>query len=405
VPSFGRYSAKPAGKRAICLFGVGKNHRATVQWHRAVVGGGRKYCVDSFELADNKQAIQGRQTMKTRSLSFCLLLWTLFFSAWTLAAVELNEDVPETYIVKKGDTLWGISGMYLKEPWLWPELWDANPQIANPHLIYPGDELYLVWVDGRPHLRMRRGREVKLSPNMRVSPLNLAIPVIPLDQIGPWLVRNRVMDAEDINDSAYIVAGDERRLISGPGDTIYGRGPFPDGERAYGIYRIGQNFIDPVTQEYLGYEVRDIGNAKLVSSNRDDITQLDITRISEEVMNGDRLLPLEERVLDASFHPRAPDREIVGGIMIAVEGGLTQIGDMSIVVINKGKREGLEIGNVLVVYQAGKHVYDKVSQSNVVLPDTRAGLAMVFEAYEKVSFAIILKTSRPLKVFDVVKNP
>jgi hypothetical protein len=376
-----------------------------VQWHRAVVGGGRKYCVDSFELADNKQAIQGRQTMKTRSLSFCLLLWTLFFSAWTLAAVELNEDVPETYIVKKGDTLWGISGMYLKEPWLWPELWDANPQIANPHLIYPGDELYLVWVDGRPHLRMRRGREVKLSPNMRVSPLNLAIPVIPLDQIGPWLVRNRVMDAEDINDSAYIVAGDERRLISGPGDTIYGRGPFPDGERAYGIYRIGQNFIDPVTQEYLGYEVRDIGNAKLVSSNRDDITQLDITRISEEVMNGDRLLPLEERVLDASFHPRAPDREIVGGIMIAVEGGLTQIGDMSIVVINKGKREGLEIGNVLVVYQAGKHVYDKVSQSNVVLPDTRAGLAMVFEAYEKVSFAIILKTSRPLKVFDVVKNP
>ena len=343
--------------------------------------------------------------MKRRSLSICLLLWTLFFSAWTMAVVELNEEVPETYIVKKGDTLWGISGMYLKEPWLWPELWDANPQINNPNLIYPGDELYLVWIDGRPHLRMRRGREVKLSPNMRVSPLNLAIPVIPLDQIGPWLVRNRVMDAEDINDSAYIVAGDERRLISGPGDTIYGRGPFPDGERAYGIYRIGQNFIDPVTKEYLGYEARDIGNAKLVSSNRDDVTQLEVTRIAEEVMNGDRLLPLEERVLDASFLPRAPDREIVGGVMIAVEGGLTQIGDMSIVVINRGKREGLEIGNVLAVYQAGRHVYDKTSQSNVALPDTRAGLAMVFEAYEKVSYAIILKTSRPLQVFDVVKNP
>lgn len=343
--------------------------------------------------------------MNNRSLSVCLLFLSLLFSAWTLAAVELNENVPETYIVKKGDTLWGISGMYLKEPWLWPELWDANPQIDNPHLIYPGDELYLVWIDGRPHLRMRRGRDVKLSPNMRVTPLDLAIPAIPLDQIGPWLIKNRVMDADEINSSAYIVAGDERRLISGPGDTIYGLGPFPDGERTYGIYRIGQNFIDPLTKEYLGYEVRDIGNAKLLSSNRDKVTQLEVTRIAEEVMNGDRLLPLEERVLDATFHPRAPDKEIEGGIMIAVEGGLTQIGDMSIVVINKGKRDGLQIGNVLAVYQAGRHVYDKISQTNVVLPDTRAGLAMVFEAYEKVSFAIILKTSRPLQVFDVVKNP
>jgi hypothetical protein len=342
--------------------------------------------------------------MRTRLLTACLLSLSLFFSAWA-AALELNNDAPQTYIVKKGDTLWGISGMYLQEPWLWPELWQVNPQIQNPHLIYPGDELYLVWVDGRPQLRMNRGRDVKLTPDMRVQPLNLAIPVIPLDQIGPWLVRNRVMDATDLNSSAYIVAADERRLISGPGDTIYGRGPFPDGERAYGIYRVGQNFIDPVTKENLGYEVRDIGSAKLVSSNRDDVTQLEITRIAEEVMDGDRLLPLEERVLDSSFHPRAPDKEIVGGVMIAVEGGLTQIGDMSIVVINRGKREGIEIGNVLAVYQAGEHVFDKTSQSNVVLPDTRAGLAMVFEAYEKVSFAIILKTSRPLKVFDVVKNP
>jgi len=343
--------------------------------------------------------------MKTRSLSLCLLLLSLLFSVWTQAAVELNEDVPETYIVKKGDTLWGISGMYLREPWLWPELWEANPQIDNPHLIYPGDELYLVWVDGQPRLRMRRGRDVKLNPNMRVTPLDLAIPVIPLDQIGPWLVNNRVMDVPSINNSAYIVAGDERRLISGPGDTIFGRGPFPDGERAFGIYRIGQNFVDPVTQESLGYQVRDIGSANLVSSNRDEITQLEITRITEEVLTGDRLLPFEERVIDATFHPRAPAQKIEGGVMIAVEGGLTQIGDMSIVVINKGKRDGLEIGNVLAVYQAGKHVYDKISETNVVLPDTRAGLAMVFESFEKVSYAIILKTSRPLKVFDVVKNP
>lgn len=343
--------------------------------------------------------------MKTRSLSACLLLLSLFFSAWTQAAVELNENVPETYIVKKGDTLWGISGMYLKEPWLWPELWDANPQIDNPHLIYPGDELHLVWVDGQPRLRMSRGRDVKLNPNMRVTPLDLAIPVIPLDQIGPWLVSNRVMDAADINSSAYIVAGDERRLISATGNTIYGRGPFPDGERAFGIFRLGDKFVDPATQEFLGYQVRDLGSANLVSSNRDEITTLEITRITEEVLAGDRLLPYEERIIDASFHPRAPAREIEGGVMIAVEGGLTQIGDMSIVVLNKGKRDGLEIGNVLAVYQTGEHVFDKIAQTNVALPDNRAGLAMVFESFEKVSYAIILKTSRPLKVFDVVKNP
>ena len=343
--------------------------------------------------------------MKTRSLSICLLLFSLLLSGWTQAAVELNEDVPETYIVKKGDTLWGISGMYLKQPWLWPELWDANPQIDNPHLIYPGDELYLVWVDGQPRLRMRRGGEVKLTPTMRVGELDLAIPIIPLDQIGPWLKRNRVMDAEGINNSAYIVAQDERALIGGPGDTIYGRGPFPDDERLYGIYRIGQNYIDPVTKEYLGYQVKDIGSAKLMSSNRDAVTSLEIARITEEVRIGDRLLPQEERILDASFHPQAPEQEIEGGVMIAVEGGLTQIGDMSVVVINRGKRDGLRIGNVLAVYQAGKHVYDKVANSNVVLPDTRAGLAMVFESYEKVSYAIILKTTRPLEIFDLVKNP
>ncbi len=250
--------------------------------------------------------------MKTRSLTVCLLLFTLLFSAWTRAEVELNENVPETYIVKKGDTLWGISGMYLKQPWRWPELWDVNPQIDNPHLIYPGDELYIVWIDGQPRLRMRRGGEIKLTPNMRVSSLDLAIPTIPLDQIGPWLRRNRVMEADELNYSAYIVAQDERALISGPGDRIFGRGPFPDGERTYGIYRVGQHYADPVTDEYLGYQVIDIGTAKLLSSNRDEVTELEVTRITEEVRITDRLLPYEERVLDATFtRRRLPTRSRV----------------------------------------------------------------------------------------------
>ena len=343
--------------------------------------------------------------MKTRSLSVCLLLLTLLFAGWSQAAVELNEDVPETYIVKKGDTLWGISGMYLREPWLWPELWDVNPQIDNPHLIFPGDELYLVWVDGQPRLRMRRGRDVKLTPNMRVTPLDLAIPIIPLDVIGPWLMSHRIMDANELNNSAYVVAGDQTHLLSAPGDKVFGRGPFPDGERAYGIYRAGDVYIDPLTEEMLGYQAQDIGHAKLLSSNRSEVTELEVTRITEEVRIGDRLLPMEERVLDATFHPRAPEIDLEGAYMIAVDGGLSQIGEMSIVVLNRGKRDGLQIGHVLAVHQTGALVFDKVAGSNVQLPDTRAGLAMVFEAFEKASYAIILKASRPLKVGDKVKNP
>lgn len=342
--------------------------------------------------------------MKKRLLSTGLLLLSLLFSG-VLQAVELNDNVPETYIVQKGDTLWGIAGMYLVEPWLWPELWDVNPQIDNPHLIFPGDELYLVWVDGKPRLRLKRGRDVKLTPNMRVTPLDLAIPIIPLDEIGPWLMRHRIMSAEELNDSGYIFAGDQDHIIAGPGDRVFGRGQFPEGERAFGIYRAGSIYVDPVTEEELGYQAIDIGNAKLTSPDSQEVKELEITRVTEEARIGDRLLPLEERILDATFQPRPPGTEIEDAFMIAVDGGLTQIGEMSIVVVNKGYREGLEIGHVVAVYQAGDLVFDKVAEENVRLPDTRAGLAMIFEVFEKASYAVILKASRPLKVMDKIKNP
>lgn len=342
--------------------------------------------------------------MKKRSLSILALLVSLVF-AGALQAVELNEDVPEVYIVKKGDTLWGISEMYLQEPWLWPELWDVNPQVDNPHLIYPGDELYLVWVDGKPRLRMRRGRDVKLDPSMRVSPLDLAIPVIPLDEIGAFLKRHRILSADDLNESAYIVSGDQGHLLSTPGDIVYGRGYFPEGERAYGIYRPGDTYRDPVTEELLGYQAQEIGGAKLLSAADETVTELEINRINEEVRHSDRLLPLEERVLDATFQPRAPVANIEDGYMIAVDGGVTQIGTTDIVVLNKGIRDGLEIGHVLAVYQAGELVFDKVAEENVRLPDARAGLALVFEVFEKASYAIVLKSNRVLKVGDKVKNP
>ncbi len=343
--------------------------------------------------------------MKTKTLSVCLLLLSLCFSGWLQAEVELNEDVPQTYIVKKGDTLWGISGMYLRRPWLWPELWEVNPQIDNPHLIYPGDELYLVWIDGQPRLRMRRGRDVKLTPNMRVGALDLAIPIIPLDEINAFLLRHRILAADDLNSAAYVVAGEQTHLLSVPGDKIYGRGDFPEGERAFGIFRPGDTYTDPVSDEFLGYQAQDIGNAKLLSGAQEDVKELEVTRISEEVRIKDRLLPQEERVIDATFHPRAPLEEIEDGYMIAVDGGVSQIGPMDIVVLNKGKRDGLEIGHVLAIYQTGETVFDQVAQANVKLPDVRAGLAMVFDSFEKASYAIVLKSNRALKIMDRVKNP
>ncbi len=344
--------------------------------------------------------------MKSTTLSVWLLSLALLFSAGLRAEeVTVKEGAPTTYIVKKGDTLWGISGMFLEKPWLWPELWDVNPQIDNPHLIYPGDELYLVWEGGRPRLRMKRGRDVKLSPTMRVSPLDLAIPVIPLDEIGAFLKNHRIVSAGEMSDSAYVVAGAQGHLISAPGDRIFGRGYFPEGERGYGIYRPGEAYIDPVTDEVLGYQAQDIGNAKLLSPNRDEVVELEITRVTEEVRITDRLLPIEEKIIDATFHPRAPDRSIEDGYMIAVDGGVTQIGALDTVVLNKGRRDGLEPGQVLAIYQTGELVYDQVAKENVRVPDVRAGLAMVVETFNKASYAVVLKADRVLRVGDKVKNP
>jgi hypothetical protein len=344
--------------------------------------------------------------MRRPMLKLGLLLASLVFSGWLHAAVvELKDDAPQTYIVEKGDTLWRISGMYLSQPWLWPELWDANPQVDNPHLIYPGDELYLVWIDGQPRLRLRRGRNVKLQPNMRVDPLDLAIPSIPLDEISAFLRRHRIMSAEELNDSAYVLAGAQDHLLSAPGDRIFARGYFPEGERAFGIYRAGADYRDPITDELLGYQAQEIGNGNLVSSSREEVQTLEVTRVTEEVRLADRLLPMEERIIDATFHPRAPEREIVDGFMIAVDGGVSQIGNMDIVVLNRGRREGVEIGQVMAIYQAGKLIEDRVAGGNVALPDVRAGLLMVFEAFDKASYAIVLKADWPLKVMDKVKNP
>lgn len=320
------------------------------------------------------------------------------------AEAPFNDDVPDKYTVKKGDTLWDISELYLRDPWLWPEIWYVNPQIRNPHLIYPGDIISLVYIDGRPRLMLERGRDVKLSPGVKVLPHAEAIPALPLDIINNFLSRNRIVTQEEVDAAPYVVAGYEKRLLSGVGDTFYARGQF-DETPAYGLYRIGKPYMDPETEELLGIRAQDVGSAKLKTVDADtDIGTLLATRTEEEVRVGERLLPHEERRLESTFYPNAPE-DTVEGVIMAVEGGISQVGHLDVVAINRGEREGLAPGNVLAIYKQGETVTDKVAKEKITLPDERGGLLMIFRTFEKMSYGLVLSADRPLAVNDVVKNP
>jgi hypothetical protein len=318
--------------------------------------------------------------------------------------LSLKEGHPQTHVVVKGDTLWDISKMFLSDPWLWPEIWHVNPQVDNPHLIYPGDVLNLVYIDGKPKLVVKRNKDVKLTPQVRISELDLAIPAIPLDAISPFLSQSRVVSKETLQDAPYVLAGSDGHIVSGAGDELFARGEFdPEGEKNFGIFRPGDAYLDPDTEEVLGYQALSIASAKVIDV-QEDIATMGLNRTTEEVRRGDRLLPDEERQISSNFYPSAPGNE-TDGYIIAVEGGVSQIGSMNVVVINKGEREGLEIGHVLAIYRVGEQVRDSITGEIVKVPDSRAGLLMIFRTFEKVSYGLVLKATRPLAVMDKVKNP
>ncbi len=323
------------------------------------------------------------------------------------AAVQLKDGHPERYTVVKGDTLWDISGRFLREPWKWPELWHANPQIENPHLIYPGDTLSLVYIDGQPRLTLDRGASrgtIKLSPRIRSTPMAEAIPTIPLEAINSFLLKNRIIDSPaEFQGAPYIVAGNAERVISGSGDRIYGRGQFQEDLPAYGIFRQGKTYTDPETKEFLGINADDVGGAEIVDIEG-DIATLHLLRTNQEVRLGDRLFPTEERAVNSTFMPKAPEAEIKG-VILDVPRGVTQIGQFDVVTLNKGARDGLEEGHVLAVYKTGETVRDRVTGEYVKIPDERAGLLMVFRAYDKLSYGLVLQATRSLSVMDKVRNP
>ena len=346
-----------------------------------------------------------------------LLLSAVIFGVIGVSSTQADErfhnDFPERYVVQKGDTLWGISSKFLKTPWLWPEIWHANQQIKNPHLIFPGDVVSLIYIDGKPRLTVNRTVRLspsgtdKLIPKARISKIGDAIPAIPLDQINSWLSRNRVVEPGILEASPYVVAGQEQRLLLGAGDRLYGRGEFADNIPSYGIYRKGIQYIDPDTQEVIGIQAIDLGAANMRALDK-DIATMTVIRSSGDVRIGDSILPTEERKIEPTFMPSEPEWDINGQI-ISVERGVSQVAIMDVVAINRGQHHSLVPGNVLAIYKRGKVITDKKAKKrqdrSVVLPDERAGMMMIFQTFDKMSLALVLKADRGITIGDYVRKP
>lgn len=328
----------------------------------------------------------------------------------TAAGPVMNPGHPDQYVVKRGDTLWDISAMFLRDPWYWPEIWYANPQVENPHLIYPGDVLTLVYVDGQPRLQLQRGTAVsgnteKLSPRIREEALEDAIPAIPLDVIGPFLSRGVVLQRKDIAKTPYVVSIRDGHLVGAMGQDLYVRGDLAGMDHGYNVVHVGKKLVDPDDGDILGYEGIYVGAGTIVRTG--DPSTLSLNDSAREAMEGDRLIS-QDISFPGQFVPRPAPKSTEGSIIHIVD-GVSQVGQYQVIIINRGSRDGLEPGHVLRVWQKGARITDhnkpgRVSQK-VDLPDEPAAVSMVFRTYERSSYALIMRATNEVNVLDIVRNP
>ena len=346
---------------------------------------------------------------------------------------DLSPNAPDVYVVKKGDTLWAISGLYLRKPWRWPELWGMNlSSIANPHLIFPGQTLYLDRTDGYARLSTSRTGEpqdVRLSPSVRSdSVASSALPTLQPHLIEPFLVEPQVVDAGTLEQAPRIVATTDERVLMAAGDRAYARGnsttPIviaPGEPRLFGIYRNAVALKDPVSGEILGYEAQYVGKAELVrgesltetSDGKGGVIRniipatVDITGSREEIRAGDRLLPASKRGF-LSYVPYAPQTNVDARV-VSIYGGaaLANAGQNQVVAINRGERDGITRGVVLQVLTAGARLKDTTDEARdiIQLPSEKNGVAMVFRTFDRVSYALILDVRTTVRVGDHLTNP
>ncbi|MFN2349066.1 MAG: LysM peptidoglycan-binding domain-containing protein, partial [Thioalkalivibrio sp.] len=323
--------------------------------------------------------------------------------------VRVRESAPERYVVQRGDTLWDIATTFLRDAWYWPEIWYVNPQIPNPHLIYPGDVITLFYIDGQPRLMVDGGPRVRpthrLSPQVRAEELPPALDV-PIQSLHQFLVRPRVVTEEQLDQAAYILASQDDRLVFGANDRVYVRG-LDDGQQGtrYSIFRKGGALNDPVTGELLGFEAIPVGDAEMLREG--DPATMHITRSDREALKGDRLLPLDNSDQDFVFTPHSPPAH-VNGQVISLFDAISQIARYQVAVINLGERNGIEQGHVLATYQSGRVVTDNIASErgeSVTLPDERIGLMMVFRTFEKVSYALVMESTRPIQEGYSLRHP
>ena len=342
------------------------------------------------------------------SLGAIVLCVALVAQAQNLA---LKPDYPEQYVVQPGDTLWDISALFLQDPWLWPEIWHINTQVANPHLIYPGDILRLVFVDGQPRLMPvsdmstvpANDRVVRMTPQMTSIAREEAIASIPLEDIREFFKLTRVIDEDTAKMAPYMVAGPERRIMIGEGDILYARGAMTPGVGVYQIFRVGDKYRDPETRTVLSIRAELMGTARFESQG-EEVAKLTVTGSTSEIIPGDILLPLEQDNLDPVLYPKVPDTEI-HALIIAVEGGVNHIGQLDVVAINRGLNGGVTNGTVLAVMERGEEVRDRIGGGTVQLPDERAGVLIVFKSLPQMSFGLILEAEKPLAVGSPLTNP
>lgn len=335
------------------------------------------------------------------------ILIPLFFTAVVWAdELQINPNHPERYTVVKGDTLWDISGKFLQHPWQWPQLWHNNPQIKDPHWIYPGDTLYFSYVNGVPRLSLSPdGNDEKLIPRVRESSIEQAIRVIPSDAIVQFLNSPKVVSAEELAHAPYVIGFVGEHLIAGAGDGVYVRAIEEPEGLGYTIYRQGKPYISPVTKEVLGYEAQYIADTTLQEPG--DPATLRINKSDLEIQRGDRSMLTGEGELALNYFPRPPEHQVIGSI-IRVMGGVSQIGQHDVVVIDKGTADGLEVGHTLDVYRRGNMVVDRYQSTEAVavkMPDELAGVLMVFRPFERVSYALVMQATGAIHTLDRVQTP
>jgi len=336
----------------------------------------------------------------------CLILLALAAASGHAETVQVKADSPKRYTVQAGDTLWSIARRFLEDPWRWPEIWQRNPAIDNPHLVYPGDVLVLTGTDGgqaEPKVKVLRERKLtKLEPEVRVVERDDAVPTIPPDAIQAFLTNPLVIEQDGLDDAAYIVAGQEGSLILGKYSVFYARGVDQAAATFYNVFEPGEPLIHPITGELLGLQAIHLGEARVLEAG--ETAKMEVTDASLELGVGDRMVPADDAIALPYFQPRAPGAP-VDGYIIEIAGAVSEGGPFQVVVLAVGEREGMAPGHVLRIQRQEPDVEDIVAGGTVSIPPEDSGLAMIFRVFEKVSYALVLEASHPIHPGDRVTNP